>query len=83
MIEASDDARTVNNVVRHQYRVLTDQEKQQMLEIKDLGAEFIRKLHEIGGTDPTGPGPLAGRGLSIAQTKAQEAVMWAVWHITG
>ena len=53
MIDSASNDRTVNNAVRHQYRVLSDAEKLQMQEIKDLGAAFIAKLHEIGGTDRT------------------------------
>lgn len=68
---ASDD-RTANNAVRHQYRVLTDEEKAAMLALKDKGAEFIELCHSRG----------ASRELSIAITKIEEAVMWAVKHVT-
>jgi hypothetical protein len=70
---ASDD-RIVNNDVRHQYRVLTDAEKSAMIRLKDLGREF---LTAIGETVP------AGREASIAKTKVEEAVMWAVKGLTG
>lgn len=80
MNSASDD-RTANNAVRHQYRTLSDAEKARMVEIKDMGAAFIAKLHEIGGTDPAGD-RLASRDLSLAQTHAEDAVMRAVRHIT-
>lgn len=72
MVRSTDDERTVNNAVRHQYRVLSDAEKQQMLEIKDLGASFLAKIDEIGQS----------REMSLAKTKVEEAVMWAVKHIT-
>ncbi len=72
MVKATDDDRVVNNTVRHQYRVLSDAEKQQMLEIKDLGASFLAKIEEIGQS----------RETSLAKTKVKEAVMWAVKHIT-
>ena len=52
--------------------VLTDAEKQQMVDLKDLGAAFIAKCHEIGGS----------RELSLAVTNAEQAVMWAVKHVT-
>jgi DNA-directed RNA polymerase subunit H (RpoH/RPB5) len=71
-IDATSDERTANNAVRHEYRVLSETEKQSMLSIKDLGAEF---LNRIAGLD-------ASRELSIARTKVEEAVMWAVRHIT-
>jgi hypothetical protein len=83
-VNSASDARTVNNVVRHEYRVLSDLEKAQMKEIKDAGAEFIYMLEDIGGKRaPAGETPRMGsRELSIAQTKMEEAVMWAVKHIT-
>lgn len=79
-VESTSDTRTANNAVRHTYRVLTDAEKANMQEIKDLGAAFIAKLHEIGGT---APGQIfASRDLSLANTHAEDAVMRAVRHIT-
>ncbi|QDP67003.1 MAG: hypothetical protein Unbinned3138contig1000_45 [Prokaryotic dsDNA virus sp.] len=77
---ASDD-RTKNNAVRHTYRTLTDDEKRQMQEVKDMGAAFIAKLHEIGGTDADGD-RFASRDLSLSNTHAEDAVMRAVRHIT-
>lgn len=71
-VNSASDDRTVNNAVRHQYRVLTDEEKQQMLELKDLGAAFIAKCNEIGKS----------REMSLAVTNAEQAVMWAVKHVT-
>lgn len=80
-VNSSGDDRTANNAVRHQYRRLSDAEKAQMETIKDMGAAFIAKLHEIGGTDPEGD-RFASRDLSIANTAAEDAVMRAVRHIT-
>ena len=71
-VDSASDDRTANNAVRHQYRVLTDAEKQQMVELKDLGAAFIAKCNEVGGS----------REMSIAITNAEQAVMWAVKHVT-
>lgn len=71
-VPAESDARTVNNVVRHTYRVLSDEEKAQMVALKDLGAAFIAKCQEVGGS----------RELSLAITNAEQAVMWAVKHVT-
>jgi hypothetical protein len=59
--------------MRHEYRVLSEEEKLQMKGIKDLGEEFVRNCNEIGRS----------RELALAITKAEEAVMWAVKHITG
>lgn len=78
-VESTSDNRTVNNAVRHTYRVLSDAEKQDMQEIKDIGAAFIAKLHEIGGTEGE---RFASRDLSLANTHAEDAVMRAVRHIT-
>ncbi len=85
-VESTSDDRTVNNLMRHQYRVLSDTEKGQMQTIKDLGLEFVQCLHDVGGTQDTLNGRPAGqasRELSVAQTKIEEAVMWAVKHVTG
>ena len=79
-VNSESDDRTANNAVRHQYRVLSDDEKAMMVEIKDSGAAFIHLLHIAGGNP--GVDKQASRELSIAQTKMEEAVMWAVKHIT-
>lgn len=71
-IDSTSDERTTNNTMRHQYRVLSDQEKAQMQELKDLGLAFVEKCDEIGSS----------RELSLGKTKAEEAVMWAVKHVT-
>ena len=71
-VDSTSDDRTVNNVVRHQYRVLTEAEKAQMAALKDLGAAFIAKCQEIG----------ASREMSLAITNAEQAVMWAVKAVT-
>jgi len=79
-VDSSSDDRTANNAVRHQYRVLSDQEKAMMVALKDKGAEFIELLHIAGGNP--GVDKQASRELSIAQTKIEETVMWAVKHVT-
>ena len=71
-IPSTSDARTVNNVMRHAYRVLSDDEKGHMQQIKDMGLVFHDFLSTLGGS----------RELSLAKTKVEEAVMWAVKHIT-
>ena len=82
MVDSASDERTINNVMRHQYRVLSDAERAQMQAIKDKGLELYTMLHHIGGTNPEMP-YLATRELSIAATKIEEAVMWGVKHVTG
>lgn len=71
-VDSASDARTVNNVMRHQYRVLSDGEKAQMQAIKDKGLELHALIQSIG----------TSRELSLAATKTEEAVMWAVKHLT-
>lgn len=77
-VSSTSDDRTINNAMRHEYKALTDDEKEQMLNVKDLGLEFFEYIDVIelkagGGT----------RELALAKTKIEEAVMWAVKHITG
>jgi hypothetical protein len=71
-VDSTSDERTVNNVMRHAYRVLTDEEKTTMQVIKDKGLELHELIAHIGSS----------RELSLANTKVEEAVMWAVKHIT-
>lgn len=79
-IDSSSDDRVTNNTVRHQYRVLGDDEKAAMTAIKDAGTNFLDTMTSHCGRSPDGRYP--SRELSIAQTKIEEAVMWAVKHIT-
>lgn len=71
-VSSTSDERTVNNVMRHGYRVLSDEEKKIMQEIKDDGLALWEKIEAIGNS----------RELSIAKTKIEEAVMWAIKHVT-
>jgi len=89
-VSSTDDNRTINNAVRHQYRVLSDEEKAQMMAVKDMGLEFIKLLDglqpphivdEGEGRTTIYPRPVPAIGDAIK--KVQEAVFWAVWHITG
>jgi hypothetical protein len=71
-IDSTSDDRVANNVMRHEYRVLSEEEKAQMKSVKDLGEEFARTCNQLGRS----------RELSLAITKIEEAVMWAVKFIT-
>lgn len=71
-VSSTSDERTVNNVMRHGYRVLSDDEKASMQRIKDDGLAFHELIGSLGQS----------RELSLAKTKIEEAVMWAVKHIT-
>lgn len=80
-VDSASDACVVNNVMRHEYRVLSDDEKRRMQAVKDHGLAFVELLHSVGGTPADGE-RMASRELSLAQTKIEEAVMWAVKHVT-
>jgi len=71
-VAAASDDRIVNNTMRHAYRVLSDNEKAKMLKIKDDGLALHNLVAGLGNS----------REISIAKTKIEEAVMWAVKHIT-
>lgn len=43
-----------------------------MVELKGLGASFLTKCDEVGQS----------REMSLAKTNAEQAVMWAVKHVT-
>lgn len=72
MVDSTSDARTVNNVMRHEYKILSDYRKEQMKKVKDLGLEFHEYLTAIGDD----------REIWNAKEKIEEAVMWAVKSIT-
>lgn len=71
-VDSASDARTVNNTMRHAYRVLSEAEKANMAAIKDEGLRFHDLIAGMGNS----------REISLAKTKIEEAVMWAVKHIT-
>lgn len=72
MVESTSDERVINNVMRHEYRVLTASEKAEMQAIKDAGLAFHDLINDLGSS----------REISIALTKLEETVMWAVKAIT-
>ena len=63
---------TENNVMRTEYRKLNETEVRQINEVKKLGTHFHAYLEGIG----------ASREISLAKTKIEEAVMWAVKHLS-
>jgi hypothetical protein len=71
-VNSTSDDRTVNNTMRHQYRVLSEAEKANMQAVKDEGLKFFSLVDGMGSS----------REISIAKTKIEEAVMWAVKSIT-
>lgn len=77
-IDSTSDDRTTNNVMRHEYRQLSENEKIDMKAIKDAGLDFVNHLDTVASHGPDG----MTRELDLAKTKIEEAVMWAVKHIT-
>lgn len=71
-VDSTSDQRVVNNVMRHGYRVLTDDEKAKMQAVKDKGLELWELINSMG----------TSRELSLAKTATEESVMWAVKHLT-
>lgn len=71
-MNSGSDERVTNNTVRHQYKVLGDEEKVAMMNVKDFGLTFLIYIDTLGNS----------RELSLAKTKIEEAVMWAVKHVT-
>jgi hypothetical protein len=71
-VDSASDEHVLNNAMRHEYRVLSDLEKAQMLAIKDCGLQFHEQVNKLG----------ASREIALAKTKIEEAVMWAIKHLT-
>jgi hypothetical protein len=75
-VDSDSDERVINNdpnVMRHQYRVLSEPEKVVMVRLKDIGLNFLDSIDDIVPE---------GRERSLAKTKVEEAVMWAVKGLT-
>ena len=60
------------NIMRHQYKALSDADKANIQSIKDNGMMLWLFCDNLGNS----------RELSLAKTKIEEAVMWAVKSIT-
>jgi hypothetical protein len=71
-VKSTSDERVVNNTMRHAYRDLSPEEKANMQNIKGMGLAFHDAISALGNS----------RETSLAKTKVEEAVMWAVKHIT-
>jgi hypothetical protein len=61
-----------SDVMRSTPRELTDSDKREMQAVKEAGEKLHELIANLGD----------GRELSLAKTKVEEAVMWAVKHIT-
>ena len=71
-VHSGSDERVANNVMRHEYRVLSGAEKEAMQAVKDACLVLLRRIEAL----------VISRETSLARTKTEEAVMWAVKHIT-
>jgi hypothetical protein len=60
------------SVMRQEYRVLSDTEKNRIKFIKDTAQELYEYYDSLGDS----------REVSLARTKLEESVMWAIKHIT-
>jgi len=58
--------------IRPEYKELSELAKAKVAEIKGLGVDLLTIFMEVGQS----------RELSLAQTKLEEAIMWAVKHLT-
>lgn len=54
------------------YRALSSAERDQMYEVKEKGSEFLDLLDTLGASEE----------LELAKVRIEEAVMWAVKHIS-
>ena len=63
----------VDSESNYQYRVLTEDEKVKMVHLKDMSGAMLNAIRDC--VPP-------GREASIAKTKIEEAVMWAVKGLT-
>lgn len=71
-VNSCGDDRTVNNTLRQKYRVLSEEEK--------MLCDLIRASGDVLlGAIEAAP---QGREASLARTKVEEAVMWAIKGVT-
>jgi len=99
-IDSGADARVPNssvsggetdNIMRHQYSVLSDGDRAHIKAIKDAGLAFVQVLDAVGAprdtadsnVNPLRRGAMRSAELTLATRKIQEAVMWATNHVTG
>ena len=62
----------MTDVMRQEYRPLTNQEKDSMSTVKQLAQILYNCIDNLGES----------RELSLSKTKEEEAVMWATKHLT-
>lgn len=87
-VDSASNAQTINNAVRHQYRILSDDEKTAMVAIKDKGQELINLIDALNTSEelPRDDGALVSLAINrealIAIERVEEAVMWAIKSVT-
>ena len=74
------DCITLPDVMRRHSRELTASEQAALDDIKYQANVFYYQLQQLGPKNSQHPG--GSRELSLALTKVEEAVMWAVKHVT-
>jgi hypothetical protein len=62
----------MTDVMRATHKELNDRQAQDIAELKLMGEVFVEKCALLG----------TSRELSLAITNAEQAVMWAVKHVT-
>ena len=72
MDDGHRDEPITSNVMRHQYKPLSESDQARVHQVKDVGRAFFHLCDELGKS----------RELSLAKTKIEEAVFWAVKHLT-
>ncbi len=78
----------MTDLMRTEYRELTEDEKRVVRELKDWGNAFSRKLDALLSSGPNGLDqstglPIDNRCIALARTNAEQAIMWAVKAVTG
>ena len=63
---------TDTNIMRHEYKELSEENKKAIQRVKDEGRNLYSFLGLLGES----------RELSLAKTKIEEAVMWATKYLT-
>ena len=79
LFPSTDDKRTENNVVRHEYRLLSREEKADIKILKDMASDFIMTCREL---QTNAKEQSRKREFSLAITHMEDAVMRAVRGIT-
>jgi len=67
-----------NNIFRPVYRELNEEEKKDLKDLKDKAQDLYLLIENIVQENPS----TKGRYVSLAKTKLEESIMWAVKGIT-